>query len=147
MKLSLAMWTVICNQILLSTLWYFVTVWGGSNKIIRMSRGAIRNYLWSGKDQFICTRDSWKECYIKQKKSILWLVNPNIAEANLMCKWIVRAMKLGKSNFQLMLSYRLARLNPQEVKKWGVSIDWFSNKIHQGILGSEIWGTLVRRGS
>ena len=33
MKLSLAGRAVICNQILLSTLWFFITVWGGSNKI------------------------------------------------------------------------------------------------------------------
>ena len=32
-KLSLAGRAVICNQILISTLWFFITVWGGSNKI------------------------------------------------------------------------------------------------------------------
>lgn len=45
MKLSLAGRIVICNQVLLSTLWFFITVWGGSNKILRRIRGAIRNYF------------------------------------------------------------------------------------------------------
>lgn len=34
-KLSLAGRIVICNQLLLSTLWFFITVWGGSNKILK----------------------------------------------------------------------------------------------------------------
>ena len=43
MKLSLGGRIVICNQMLLSTLWFFITVWGGSNKILNKIRGAIRN--------------------------------------------------------------------------------------------------------
>ena len=68
MRLSLAGRIVICNQVLLSTLWFFVTVWGGSNKILKKIRGAIRNYLWSGKEQLIRTRVSWKECCLKKKR-------------------------------------------------------------------------------
>lgn len=51
MKLSLTGRIVICNQMLLLTLWFFITVWGGSNKILKKIRGAIRNYIWSGKEQ------------------------------------------------------------------------------------------------
>ena len=39
MKLSLAGRIVVCNKILLSTLWFFITVWGGSNKILKKIRG------------------------------------------------------------------------------------------------------------
>ena len=58
MKLSLAGVAVICNQVLFSTLWFFITVWGGSNKIINEIRGAIRNYLWLGREQLTRTRVS-----------------------------------------------------------------------------------------
>ena len=68
MKLSLAGQAIICNQVLLSTLWFFITVWGGSNKILRKIRGAIRNYLWSGKEQLTRTRINWRECCLKKKK-------------------------------------------------------------------------------
>ena len=50
MKLSLAGRALICNHVLLSTLWFFISVWGGSNKILNKIRGVIRNYLWSGKE-------------------------------------------------------------------------------------------------
>ena len=56
MKLTLVGTIVICNQVLLSTLWFFITVWGGSNKILKKIRGAIRNCMWSGKEQLTRTR-------------------------------------------------------------------------------------------
>ena len=57
-----------------------------------------------------------------------------------MCKWIVRAMEPGDSNLKLILRYRLAKFNSQRGKKWGVSLDWFTSKIHQEFTGSKIWG-------
>ena len=45
MKLSLAGRALICNHVLLSTLWFFISVWGGSNKVLNKIRGAIRNYF------------------------------------------------------------------------------------------------------
>ena len=33
---------------------------GGSNKILRSIRGAIRNYIWSGEEQLPHTQVSWK---------------------------------------------------------------------------------------
>ena len=45
MKLSLGGRIIICNHVLLSTLWFFITILGGSNKILTKIRGAIRNYL------------------------------------------------------------------------------------------------------
>ena len=110
--MSMAWRVVICNQVLLSTLWFFITVWGGSNKILRSIRGAIRNYLWSGKEQLTQTRVSWKVCCMKKKVGGLGLVDPEVAKINLMCKWIVKAMEPGESNLQLMLRYKLARFNP-----------------------------------
>ena len=67
-----------------------------------------------------------------------------MAKTNLMCKWVVKAMQPGKSNLQLMLRYRLARCNPQRGRKWGVSLDCFTNKQHQGFPGSKIWGHISR---
>ena len=90
MKLLLAGRIIICNQMLLSTLWFFITVGGGSNKILGKIRGAIRNYLWSGKEQLTRTRVSWKECCVIKKYGGLGLVDPEDAKTSLLCKWIVK---------------------------------------------------------
>ena len=71
-------------------------------------------------------------------------MDPEVAKTNLMCKWVVKAMQPGESNLQLMLRYRLARCNPQRGRKWGVSLDCFTNKQHQGFPGSKIWGHISR---
>ena len=95
MKLSLAGRIVICNQVLLSTLWFFIMVWGGSNKILKKIRGAIRNYLWSGKEQHSRTRVSWRECCLRKRDGGLGLVDPEEAKTSLLCKWIIKAMEPG----------------------------------------------------
>ena len=88
MKLSLAGKVVICNQVLLSTLWFFITILGGggSNKILRKMRGAIRKSLWSGKEQLTYTRVSWKECCMKKKVGGLGLADLEAGKTSLLCK-------------------------------------------------------------
>ena len=144
MKLSLAGRVVICNQMQLSTLWFFYNDVGGSNEILRSIKRVIRNYLWSGKEQLTRTRVSWKVCCMKKKVGGLDLVDPEAAKISLMCKWIVKAMELGESNLQLMLRYRLTTFNPQRGRSWGVSLDWFTNKQHIGFAGSKVWGHISK---
>ena len=86
MKLSLVGRVVICNHVLLFILWFFITVWRGSNKTLSKIRGAIRNYLWSGKEQLTRTKISWRECCLKKKCGGLGLVDPEAAKTSLLCK-------------------------------------------------------------
>lgn len=50
------------------------------------------------------------------------------------------AMKPEESNLQLILSYSLVRLNSQRGCSWGVNLDWFMYRMHQGFTWSNIWG-------
>lgn len=111
---------VIYNHIFLSTLWFFIIVCGGSNKILRKFRGAIRNYLWSGKEQLTHTRVSWREFCMQKKYGGLGLVDIEATKTNLPCKWVIKMMELGKSNLQFMLRYGLARCNRQEGEVLGL---------------------------
>lgn len=77
---------------------------------------------------------------MKKKHGGLDLVDPEVAKTSLLCKWIVKEMKPGESNLQLMLRHRLARFNAQRRKIWRVNLDWFTNKKHQGVVGSKVWG-------
>lgn len=73
MKLALVGKVIICNSVLLSTLWLFIMVWGGSNKVLGKIQGAICNYLWHGKEQLMRTKVSWKEYCMKKKYGGLWI--------------------------------------------------------------------------
>ena len=95
----------------------------GSNKILGKIRGAIRNYLWSRKEQRSRTRVSRRECYLKKKYGGFGLVDPEQDNTSLLCKWIVRTMEPGESNLQLMLQFHLSHNKPQRGRSWGSSLD------------------------
>ena len=61
-KLSLAGRRLIVNQVLMSTLWYFIGVWAGSRKVIKQSQALLRNYLWSGREHRARARVAWDTC-------------------------------------------------------------------------------------
>ena len=50
---------------------------------------------------------------MKKKYGGLELVNTEVAKTSLLSKWIIKAMKPGECNLQLMLRYRLSRYIPQ----------------------------------
>ena len=54
-----------------------------------------------------------KNVALKNKYGGLGLVDLEEAKTSFLCKWIVKAMEPRESNLQLMLTYRLARFNPQ----------------------------------
>lgn len=110
MKLSLAGRVVIYNQLLLSTLWFLITVWGGSNKILRKFKGAICNYLRSRKERLTCIKVSQRECCLKKKYCGLGPENPEAAKTNLLCKWIIKAMELGESKGHFVHEPRVVTL-------------------------------------
>ena len=72
------------------------------------------------------------------------LGRPGKCGNELFCKWVIKTMEPGESNLQLMLKYRLARFDPQRGRSWGVSLDWFTSKNHQGVTGSKIWGHIEK---
>ena len=47
-KLSLAARRLIVNQVLMSTLWYFIGIWAGSREAIKQIQALLCNYLWAG---------------------------------------------------------------------------------------------------
>ena len=49
----------------------------------------------------------------------LGLVDLEAAKTSLLCKWIVKSMEPRESNLQLMIRYRLARVNPQRGRSGG----------------------------
>ena len=67
---------------------------------------------------------------MKKNNGGLGLVDPEVAKTSVLAKWIVKVMEPGESNLQLVLRYRLSRYNSQKGRRWGVSLNWFTNKLH-----------------
>jgi hypothetical protein len=81
-----------------------------------------------------------QECCLKKKHVGLGHVDPEATKTTFLGKWIPKAMEQGESNLQRMLRYRLARFKPHRGRSWGVSLDRYTNKQHQGFPGSKVWG-------
>lgn len=81
-----------------------------------------------------------KNVVLKKKREGLGLVNLEATKTSLHCKWIVNAMQPSESNMKLMLLYRFSMFNLQRGRSWGTNLNWFTNKVHIGFLGSKVWG-------
>jgi hypothetical protein len=95
-KSSLVDRATIVNQVLLSSLWFFVLMWRGFKTNIRRIRGLLENYLWSDikhvvcKTVFLSTNYCVKKCY-----GGLGLINLETTLSTLLSKWVIHVMKLG----------------------------------------------------
>lgn len=61
-KFSLAARRLIVNQVLMSTLWYFIGVWASSRVVIKQIQALLRNYLWAGWEYRARARVAWDIC-------------------------------------------------------------------------------------
>lgn len=122
--LSLASRTVIVNAVLLSTLWYFITIWGGSLSIIRKIRAMLRDFLWSSSTHRSRARVSWVDCCAPRHIGGLNLVDLEDALHALMAKWVMKAMIPGSSNLQYILRYRLLQFRPPAPSAWQAMPQW-----------------------
>ena len=58
-KLNLAGRVVVANSVLISSMLYFLAIWGGSSSGIKRVEGKIRNFLWAGTTTFARAKVSW----------------------------------------------------------------------------------------
>jgi hypothetical protein len=75
-KLLLVGRKMIVNSILLSSLWYFVSVWGGTKKGILGINHLLNNYFWAGSNHNCRCQIAWDQCCGKKKDWGLNLVDP-----------------------------------------------------------------------
>jgi hypothetical protein len=92
-KLFLSRRKMIVNNIILSTLWYFVNVWGGTKKGILIINRLLKNYLWAWSNHNCRCWIAWDQCCGKKKDGGLSLVNPIQSTEAFLPKWVVHALK------------------------------------------------------
>ena len=73
-------------MVLLSSLYYFISMWIGSMQVIKKIQVDVRNYMWAGSFASIRSRINWKDCYASKKIGSLVIVDPQNA---LLAKCIV----------------------------------------------------------
>lgn len=122
--LSLAARVVVVNSVLLSTLWYFLSIWGGSKDVLRTIRGKLRNYLWAGTEENARVRVRWDDCCAAKTHGGLGLIDPDDALSALLSKWVIKGLEPGSSPLHILLRHRLGRIKPKEAGTWPQSLHW-----------------------
>ena len=117
-KFSLAGRALIVKQVLLSSLWFFFSLWGGTVRTLAKIKALLRNYLWSNTEHSTRTRVNWRDGCVKKKAGGLNLIDPQEGTSSLLCKWAILAYLPGTSNLQGMLRNKLWTSSPSKRTKW-----------------------------
>jgi hypothetical protein len=131
--------SVVVNKILVSSVLFFVAIWGGSKKGVTKIRSMIESYMWSGSKNRTRTKVAWVQCCQPKDKGGLDLINPNDALIALMTKWVLKACEPGSSNLHVFLRHRLSSFQPYSGGRWSPSLDFFTQPRFQAKKGSTAW--------
>ena len=131
--------SIVANSVLLSSTFFFFSIWGGSKKGVKKIKSVIMNYVAGGKLQRARVRVSWPQCCQPKNAGGVNLINPEDAVAALMTKWMVKALEPGDSNLHLFLRYRLSMYQPYAGGRWVQSMEYFTVDKHERKKGSIVW--------
>lgn len=133
----------MANSILLSSLFFFFSVWGGNKKGVAKLKSSILNYLATGKTEKLRARVSWLQCCQKREDGGINLINPDDVVAALMGKWVVKVLEPSSSNLHLLLRHKLSQFQPYSGGRWDESLEFFFIPKHQTRMGSIVWNRVV----
>lgn len=142
--LSLAARAVVVNSVLLSSLWYFLSLWCGSKEILSSIRASLRNFLWAGTEEHVRARVRWDDCCAEKLVGGLGLIDPQEALTSLTNKWIVKAMVPGNSPLNILLRHRIGSIQPQDAGSWPRSLHWSLLPRFSAPRGSPLWNHMTQ---
>jgi len=76
----------------------------------------LKNYLWVGSTHNCCYKVVWDQCYAKEKKGRLRLVDLIEQMDALLSEWVLHALEHGDSNLQEFQKMSLKKLLTSQ--KW-----------------------------
>ena len=135
--------SIIANSILLSSLFFFFSVWGGMKKGVAKLKSSILNYLAAGKMERSRARVDWLQCCQRKEEGGINLINPEDAVAVLMVKWVIKALEPGQSNLHLLLRHKLSEFQPYSGGRWQPSLEFCFIPKHQARTGSIVWNRVI----
>jgi hypothetical protein len=134
---------IIVNSVLNSATFFFLSVWGGTNKRVKWIKSVLLNYLAAGKAQQSRAKVGWIQCCQSKVEGGINIINPMDAVVVLMVKWVVKALEPRQSNLHVMLHYRLGFYQPYKGGQWQPSLDYFTISQHQAKQGSIVWNKVI----
>jgi hypothetical protein len=130
---------IVVNKILLSSIFFFISIWGGSKKGVTRIKSSMASYMWSDTTNHARSKVAWLQCCQPKVDGGLDLINPTDALVALMVKWVLKACEPGTSNLHAMLRFRLSNCQPYGGGQWRPSLEYFTQSKFQAKKGSKAW--------
>lgn len=92
----------VVNQVLLSILWFFISIWTGLTKLLSLIRYKLVPFLWASLQTPTYTGINWNDCCASRKVGGLGLTDRYEALAALLSKWMVQAYLPGESSLPII---------------------------------------------
>jgi hypothetical protein len=136
---------MVVNSVLLSTLCYFLSIWGNSTIVIHKIKSKLNNYLWSRKEQRTRIQVRWNDCTVPKQHGSLYLVDLEDALQALSAKWIAKALLPSNSNLQLLLQLKqLLQIRSHTSSQWAPVLLWCLTPNFHATNGSKVWNRAIR---
>jgi hypothetical protein len=88
-RLNSAKRAMIANNVLISSLLYFLGIWGGTNGGIKHIKRKVRNFFWTGSPSPSQACIAWNTLCLQRCNGGLNLIDPQEVMLTMMAKWMV----------------------------------------------------------
>jgi hypothetical protein len=117
-QLNLVGREIIANNVLTSTLLYFLGIWGGTKTSVAQCTNKIHTFFWSGSEHHTRARTAWSILCLCREDGGLNFLDPQEACTTLMYKWVATAYEPRVSNFKAILHFWISQFQPHPSGKW-----------------------------
>ena len=144
-KLSLAGRIMVCNQVVLASIWYLASCTDLSGKSLKLARAAVRNYMWSGKlDSRARARVKWSIAALPIVRGGVKILDPEWQASALLVKLLIRGMSVGYEPWKVLVRHRVAQTKQSRRGRWPSHANWIMNSAHLVQQGSTMWQGVMK---
>ena len=144
-KLSLAGKIMVCNQVVLSSIWYLKSCADISGQAFKLARATVRNYMWSGKRESRArARVKWDTAVLPIVRGGVKILDPQWQASALLVKLLIRRLSVGYEPWKVLVRYRVAQTKQSRRGRWPAHANWVMNAPNLAKQGSPMWQGVMK---
>ena len=139
--LPLAGRIMISNQVILSSIWYFVSCTDYTGKTLKTAKATVRKYIWSGK------RESYARAKVKWDIAVrggIKILDPQWQYLALLVKQLLRGLSSGYELWKILVRCRVSQTKQSRRGRWLSHSNWIMNARNLVKQGSSLWQGIMK---
>ena len=144
-KLFLAGRIMVCNQVVLSSIWYLTSCADIFGHAFKLARATVRNYMWSGKRESRArARVKWDTAVLPIVRGGVKILDPQWQASALLVKLLIRRLSVGYEPWKVLVRYRVAQTKQSRRGRWPAHANWVMNAPNLAKQGSPMWQGVMK---